>query len=79
MMSDKGRSDKDCGSKIDEKGDSGENKEEDLSARRPVSQNVNSNKRYQTLEKRKQAGIVRLNKAQSSLNELVAVYEHLTG
>ncbi len=79
MMSDKGGSDKDLGSKIDEKGDTGENKGDDLSAGRPVSQNVNSNKRYQTLEKRKQAGIVRLNKAQSSLNELVAVYEHLTG
>jgi hypothetical protein len=79
MMSDKGGSDKDLGSKIDEKGHSGENKGDDLSAGRPVSQNVNSNKRYQTLEKRKQAGIVRLNKAQSSLNELVAVYEHLTG
>ena len=66
------------GAKKDEEIDICVNSKDDSVTKRPASEVSDSNKRYQTLQRRKNSGIIRLYNAEKHLTELLSVYDHKT-
>ncbi|CAB3993955.1 Hypothetical predicted protein [Paramuricea clavata] len=78
MMSDINEHDN-LGAKKDEEIDICVNLKDDSVTKRPASEVSDSNKRYQTLQRRKNSGIILLNNAEKHLTELLSLYDHKTG
>lgn len=63
----------------DQKNDISASKEDELVTKSPGSETSNGSKRYQTLRKRKQSGMIRLTKARNHLGDLILAYDYVTG
>jgi hypothetical protein len=77
MMSDIDKHDN-LGAKKDEEIYICVNSKDDSVTKRPASEVSDSNKRYQTLQRRKNSGIIRLYNAEKHLTQLLSVYDHKT-